>query len=124
VSWEIKRLSDGMIEVISIGQFNFKIFQEQVMETLKVAKEIDSYLLLINHYDAIAQVTILDSCDAEKFLFETRAPKIVRIAIILPQTKYNEENYKFLETFCVNRGHSIKLFDDKKSALEWLKTFI
>jgi len=37
--------------------------------------------------------------------------------VVKPEHK---EFFKFLETVCVNRGYMFSIFDDQKSALEWL----
>ena len=42
----------------------------------------------------------------------------IKIAeIVKPEHK---QFFTFLETVCVNRGHMFSIFDDQKSALEWL----
>ena len=37
--------------------------------------------------------------------------------VVKPEHK---EFFNFLETVCVNRGYSFSIFEDRKSALEWL----
>ncbi|MBT8489728.1 MAG: hypothetical protein KJN62_01640 [Deltaproteobacteria bacterium] len=42
----------------------------------------------------------------------------IKIAEIVKQE--HKQFFTFLETVCVNRGHMFSIFDDQKSALEWL----
>ena len=48
----------------------------------------------------------------------TGMPMNVRLAAVIPD-KY-KEHFGFLETVCVNRGISYKVFSHKESALHWL----
>lgn len=94
--------------------------------SLTMANEIFSTLanttimrILVDHRN-ITKVTgeIIDVYNRPKELEAIGVPKSVKIAeVIKPE---HREFFYFLETVCINRGFSFSIFEDEKSALEWL----
>ncbi|HMT10937.1 MAG TPA: STAS/SEC14 domain-containing protein [Ignavibacteria bacterium] len=44
-------------------------------------------------------------------------------AILIPADQIVVENVKFYETACLNRGYNVRIFENRKEAIEWLKLF-
>ncbi len=42
-------------------------------------------------------------------------------AVVLPELPAQKENVIFWETTCRNRGLQVRIFEDRKSALDWLR---
>lgn len=45
-----------------------------------------------------------------------------REAMLLPPAAASSEAVRFWQTTCINRGLSVKVFDNRETALEWLLT--
>ena len=61
---------------------------------------------------------IVEIYDRPKELKEIGTIEGIMVAeVVKPEHK---EFFNFLETVCVNRGYSFSIFEDRKSALEWL----
>jgi hypothetical protein len=94
--------------------------------SLAMVKEINKTLenttikkILVDHRN-ITKVTgeVVDVYNRPKELEAIGVPKSVKIAeVIKPE---HREFFYFLETVCINRGFSFSIFEDEKSALEWL----
>ncbi len=94
--------------------------------SLAMVKEINKMLenttikrILVDHRN-ITKVTgeVVDVYNRPKELERIGVPKTVKVAeIVMPE---HHEFFYFLETVYINRGFNFSIFEDEKSALEWL----
>ena len=94
--------------------------------SLKMAKAISITMsknkikkILIDHRN-ISSVTgtIIEIYHRPKEFKEIGVIRDIKVAeVVRPEHK---EFFNFLETVCVNRGYLFSIFEDRKSALEWL----
>jgi len=75
--------------------------------------------LLVNHGNLSAvSGGVMEIYHRPDELKEIGVTQNVKVAeVVRPEHK---RFFDFLETVCVNRGYSFSIFDDRKSALEWL----
>jgi len=94
--------------------------------SLEMAKNIrkmmfkhKSFRCIVDH-SKITSVTgkAVEIYNRPRKLFGIKIPFKVKIAeVVLPEHK---EFFRFLETVCLNRGFSFKIFDSRESAIAWL----
>ena len=84
--------------------------------TLCKEKEIFKILAI---FKLEGEITVLDSVDivsnSEKFNWDKR----IALAVVETNIDSRKGNL-FTETYAVNRGYNMKVFEDEKSALKWL----
>ena len=119
--WELNNVEQGIIEVNASGILDSKSSRLQHEEALDYAKRLNSFLFLLDYRDIRADATLLRVYELPVIYHELGVPRRSKIAIVLPQVKSAEEDYEFYETVCYNRGYEVRLFEEKKHALDWLR---
>jgi hypothetical protein len=111
--------TDRYLEVTTEGIADKNGSLDMAKEVTKKMRQNKILKVLIDH-SRLEGVTgeIIDIYDRPKIFSIIGMLFKIKIAeIILPEHK---NHFNFLETVCINRGYIFSIFQDKKSALEWL----
>lgn len=117
---KISYLADKKIVVVkTYGEADAKSSSEMVRNIMLSMKEHRAIRCLLDH----SEISFVTGKTIEVFnrpdeMMKTGMPLNVKLAAVIPE-KY-EDHFKFLETVCVNRGISYKVFKQIESAINWL----
>lgn len=120
MEWTVSFLSNQQIVVIQThGVADQTSTLEMVKSIPKTMAQYKSTRLLIDH-SAISSVSgsIVDIYNRPQELREIGVPSSVKIAEVVLHD--HKKHFAFLETVCRNRGFDFLIFDDRKSAIQWL----
>jgi CheY-like chemotaxis protein len=76
--------------------------------------------VLLDCSDAILDVKVLDIFYLPECYKKVGVPASARIALVLPRTRQACGIFEFYETVCRNKGYTCKLFQNQRSAEQWL----
>ena len=93
----------------------------QVAETIHLLNEHKSTLVLVDCSNAVTKVSLPSIYRLPDYATELGAPWNVRIAAVIPQTRFQIEMFDFFELVFTNAGYDVHLFDDRESAQAWLR---
>lgn len=90
----------------------------------KLCHEHDCYDVLIDSSGQkhLESIMVLYQHTEAGYAAEGIEKRLTHIAVILPKSPKMLANYSFYETVCHNRGWSVKTFEDRKTASDWLKS--
>lgn len=106
-------------EVVTCGIADQEGSREMAKEISMVLRKAKMKKVLIDHRN-ISAVSggILESYHRPRELKEIGAVPGIHVAEVVKED--HKAFFSFLETVCVNSGYIFSIFNDKKSALEWL----
>jgi CheY-like chemotaxis protein len=76
--------------------------------------------VLLDCSEAILDVRVLDIFYLPECYKKVGVPASARIALVLPRTRQSSSIFEFYETVCRNKGYTCKLFQNHRSAEQWL----
>jgi hypothetical protein len=105
----------GIIEVHSYGMVSKEDIAESITKVRQIlnVKQISKILV-----DTTKQETMPSTIDTFE-LFSTFSLEF-KLALLIEQSQMTAEDITFAETVGVNRGVRVKIFHEKKQALQWL----
>lgn len=111
-----------VVRVKYFGPLSLNEFRESIYTRVELAKNKDSYRVLIDAAEMIATPALaLDTYDVVSVLYEMYGGRdIWKFAITAPCDPNSHDDIKLYENLCVNRGWTARMFDDVDTALEWL----
>lgn len=119
--YTIKFLEDKKIVIIeNIGTISSEEFEKQSIEALELGKNKNTSWFLADSTQIAGKITTLELLDFPNMYERIGAPKTTKLAVVIPEDSIVQENIKFLETVCLNRGWQVKIFETKDLAVEWL----
>jgi hypothetical protein len=119
--YTIQFLEDKRIVIIeNIGKISSEEFEKQSVEALELGRNNNTSLFLADSTQIAGRTTPLELLDFPDMYERIGAPKTTKLAIVLPENSIGQENIKFLETVCLNRGWQVKIFETKDLAIDWL----
>ena len=112
------RNNQSYVEATYSGALKQSELEQAAFKILEFMKEEGTMLLLADCSDIKGGHSVFDLYALSDWLKAT-APHI-KEAVVLPTLPLASENVKFWETTCRNRGLMVCIFNDCRSALEWL----
>lgn len=112
----------GVVTITFFGLITGDDLRASTTEGLSLQKQtgVTRFLLDANGWDTSA--SLVDFYDlADRRYWEGELNRQTRIAVILPTSVTAARAAHFYETVCQNRGWNAKLFDDRASAIAWLR---
>lgn len=91
-----------------------------VHETLAAAEQEGVNRLLADCTTLEGGHSVVDLYTLAKEVAERGIMWTIREAVLLPRRPDAGEKVRFWETTCINRGFTVRLFDDRQAALDWL----
>ena len=76
--------------------------------------------VLLDCSEAMLDVRVLDIFYLPECYKKVGVPASARIALVLPRTRQSSSIFEFYETVCRNKGYTCKLFQNQRSAEQWL----
>jgi hypothetical protein len=111
---------DRILTVKCEGPYSANDLAPMTSAAIDRLHEVGSLRVLLDFSAAIAQLSIADVYKLPEIYSALHAPRLARLAMLVPTDHYRMEIYQFYEDLCVNRGFFVKLFDDAASAKAWL----
>jgi len=119
--YTITFLEDEKIVVIqNIGKLSPEEFEKQNKEAYALSQTKDSLLCLVDNTQIAPSISTLDLYSYPDIYEKLDIPKTIRVAVILPEDTVTRGNIRFWETVCINRGWTVKIFNTKNEAIDWL----
>lgn len=112
---------EGIALITNTGDFTHEDFMKQAQEALELSLTKDCKRLLVDCTSMIVKSKTVEIFDTAKFYDEIDAPRKNAIALVVSKGTDTEADLKFYETVCTNRGWLVRMFDDRGSAMKWLK---
>jgi len=119
--WQVivhKELS--IIETVYSGLLSPDELKAAVCETGKMAHLYGTGLLLGDCSALVGGHSVVDLYYLADAVRENEMSFTLKEAVILPELPESKEFAEFWETTSVNRGLLVRLFKDRKSAIDWL----
>jgi hypothetical protein len=122
MAWNIEcNQEEKYITVVNVGPCSAQDVLDQVQELIKVTKENAIYDVLVDDTGMAMKLSISDIQHLPQVYKVLGVPKKGRVALIFAESTYRAGDFLFYERVAMSAGYTIKLFDDRKVALAWLK---
>ncbi len=121
MGWKIDYIRD--IELVYVkcqGSITFSDFMKISNEAINVCLKNKARRFLLDHREADTQVTPGQIYEFPKVYESMKLKRGAKCCLLITEGYKNRENARFFETVCNNNGYAVKIFYDKKKALEWL----
>ena len=106
--------------VTGSGEIRDEDARAQVKEIIPLLKQSHAGNVLVNYSDALSEVSLSSLYGLPDYASELGAPWHIRVAVVLPRTRYRIESYEFFQLVCQNAGYNVRLFDEREAAEDWL----
>lgn len=106
------------IELTIQGVFNMERLKAIAPEVAGLSEKSACQRILNDMSNATIDVSLADIYSSPQQMDNSGISRSTRRALVVPA---DFEQASFLETVTRNRGHNLKLFNDRGSALEWLQ---
>ena len=125
MSWSVIYDSElDIIQCIYAGRVTANDFKEGTIKTISLAKKHKTNLLHIDDSKLESAVSTMEIYEMPRFYDEVNGSRRSRLAITLPPTGQIREDVKFYETVCRNCGWTVKTFNKRQKAIDWLRRHI
>jgi hypothetical protein len=112
---------EQMAVVVATGAIRDEDAKEQVAEIIGLLKEHEGTLVLIDCTEAVTEASLAGIYRLPDYATQLGAPWHLRIALVIPQTRYRIETYNFAQLVFSNAGYNVKLFKSREAAEDWLQ---
>jgi hypothetical protein len=122
MAWAVEYVPEGdLVLLVVTGDILDEDGNTQVAETIRLLNEHQSTLVLVDCSDAVTKATLPSLYRLPDYATELGAPWNIRVAVVIPQTRFRIETFRFFELVFRNAGYDVHLFDDRDSAESWLR---
>jgi hypothetical protein len=119
MGWTFEYLADRQIVLLrTTGPQGAATGREQFKELMAFAAEHHAHKFLVDHRAAEVKYDTVEVFDLPALYRESGVGHDVKAAIVFAELN---ENRRFYETVCRNRGFNVSVFDDYDAALKWLE---
>ena len=109
-----------IIEIRNSGEITNEDMITETQEVIKLQHEKNIVLILTEFVSVKVDASLSDVFQFPEMYEQMGMDRKTRIAVLVSEIEVNNEELDFYETICINRGWTIKIFIDKKEAIEWL----
>lgn len=111
-----------IVEFVCAGRYTAQELRESTSKAIALGKEHGDADALVDASKAELAVSIVElfNLPAHQYVDEDMNRKI-RVAVVPPASPKDQEDVRFYETACVNRGWRVRLFPNRDGAIQWLK---
>ncbi len=107
------------IELTVEGVFNMERLKKIAPEVAKLSEQSGCLNILNDMSGATIDISLTEIYTNPQEMDHSGIRRTTRRALVIPA---DFDPAAFLETVTRNRGHNLKVFSDRESALEWLQT--
>jgi hypothetical protein len=119
--WHVHKIPDyTIIETVYSGSLSADDVNQAAMATMELGMNLGIPLCLADCSRLEGGHSMFDLYDLSDELTSFLASISFKEALILPVDKNHTDKVRFWETTCLNRGLTVKVFDDRDSAIKWL----
>ena len=110
----------GLVVITASGEIHDEDARAQTVEALYLLALNQAPGVVADYSDALSEVSLTELYWLPDYAAELSVPWDARIAVVLPRMRYRLESYQFFELVCKNAGYSVKLFETKEAAEDWV----
>jgi len=110
-----------LVVVTGYGEMSDTDAGAQAANAISFLRENQSNHILIDYREAQSEVSLPRLYWLPDYFSELGAPWNLRLAVVLPRSRYRVETYQFFELVCKNAGYHVSLFETKEAAQAWLE---
>ena len=119
--WRVEFVPEkGIVVVTCSGEIRDEDARAQVEETTRLLKQNQASAVLTDYSDAVSEVSLPSLYWLPDYYSELGAPWNIRVAVVLPRTRYRVESFQFFELVCKNAGYDVSVFHAREAAEDWL----
>ena len=113
----------GIIEEVFYGLVTASELTEATSQRILLQKETSITKILNDVSDVKLEASVIDILNfPDKQYPEENADRKTRMALILPKCNKARNMAEFFMTASLNRGWTVRPFEERQSALDWLQT--
>jgi hypothetical protein len=122
VPFTVEHLQDlGIVCIVNDGLVTAEDFEQQVRQSWSLALEHGVRAVLVDNRRMRTTSSLADIFNLPKLYETIGVDALTRIAVIVSVDPKRKENYVFYENICRNRGWDVRLFEDRRLAIDWLR---
>ncbi len=122
MSWKVEYLpATGLVAVTAAGEVSDEDSRAQVGQVIDLVKQHQTTLGLVDYSEALSEVSLPSLYGLPDYFTQCGGPWNVRVAVVLPRSRYRNETYQFFKLVCGNAGYDVRLFDQREAAEEWIE---
>ena len=120
--WTVEYLAEkDLALIVAIGEILDEDARALVEEILRLLKVHRSNLVLVDCSAAVTKASLPGLYRLPDYATALGAPWNIRVAVVIPLTRFRIETFHFFELVFRNAGYDVRLFDERKAAEEWLQ---
>jgi len=120
--WRVEYLpATDVVAVIAAGEVTNEDARAQVGEVIRLLEQHRTTLVLADYAEALSEVSLPSLYGLPDHFSRCGGLWNVRVAVVMPRTRYRLETYQFFELVCKNAGYNVRLFGAREAAEEWLQ---
>ena len=122
MSWKVEYLpATGFVAVTAAGEVSDEDARAQVEQVIRLLKQHQTTLVLVDYLEALSEVSLSSLYRLPDSFTQCGGPWNVRVAVVLPRSRYRMETYQFFKLVCGTAGYDVRLFDQQEAAEQWLE---
>ena len=122
MAWTVEYVPErDLVLLVVTGDILDEDGRAQVAEIIRLLNEHESTLVLVDCSDAVTKASLPSLYRLPDYATELGAPWNIRVAVVIPQTRFRIETFHFFGLVFRNAGYDLQLFDDRESAEAWLR---
>jgi hypothetical protein len=110
----------ALVVVAGTGEMHDADASAQTVEAVCFLNEHHANAILVDYSEAVSEVTLPALYWLPNYVSQLGASWNLRVAVLLPRTRYRLESFLFFELVCKNAGYNVRLFEAKEAAEAWL----
>jgi hypothetical protein len=110
----------SIIESVLVDNLTSKDLRMHEAQSIALAMKNKANRFLSDATAATIKVSISDLYNLPEFYQDQGLRRPVLIAVLSPTSEAGKKLVDFYETVCLNRGWTVKIFDERQEALDWL----
>lgn len=121
MAWKVDYMPErAMAMVTASGVIRNEDAKAQATEIACLLKRHETARVLLDYSDALSELSLPELYWLADQAAVLGAPWRLRIAVVLPRTRYRIGSYEFFELVFRNAGYEVRLFEAPEPAADWL----
>ncbi len=121
MAWKVEFvLERSLVTVTASGVIQNEDAKAQAAEVVRLLRRHESGLLLLDYAEAFSELSLPELYWLADQAMMLGTPWRLRIAVVLPSTRYRIGSYEFFELVFRNAGFEVRLFEGRDAALAWV----
>jgi hypothetical protein len=122
MAWTVEYVPErDLVLLVVTGDILDEDGKAQIAETIRLLNEHQSTFVLVDCSDAVTKASLPSLYRLPDYATVLGAPWNIRVAVVIPQTRFRIETFHFFALVFRNAGYDLQLFNDRESAEAWLR---